>query len=672
MKKPIPKRHKGILLFLVLSALLVLFSMTASAMANTSVAPEKEISTNLEQLLSQAKADYKPAAAPLSPFTSYGYYNAGTDVYFTSHTSESTYSYYSGYQVPVSAVFKNADLAPNIECYFGVYDVVNKEYVDVYFLGVLGMVQDEGSLYIDTSGLTVSTGRYTIDAFIYDATPGIEDMDIYDEIGLTVKTISTPVISSAKSTGESSVKVTWNALTRVTGYRVYKATSATGTYSYVGSTSSSSYNFTGLTTGKTYYFKVRAYCSGGATAKYGSLSAYKYCKPMPAVPEVTAVSNSYNSVKLSWPKINLTSYYQIYRATSATGTYTYVKSVGASTYSWTNTGLVTGKTYYYKVRSVHTELSGAKFYSSFCSYKAVKPIPSTPKISAALGSNNTSIKVSWSAVSGATVYQIYRSTSLSGTYSYMASVAGSATSWTNTSLPGNSSYYYKVRAYHLESGVKIYSSFSTPKFHDTLGTTTITANPGPDGTSVVIAWNNKRPYQGDYGFEVYRVNPNASLTWLNPSDYTISSFVDTGLQPLTSYTYKVREFHYEGSTKVYAPFSNLATTTTSVVLTAPELTLDGLVYDTSGATPVPGAQFHWTAVENAAGYVIESYDYKTENDFHTLATVGADVTQYTQWGINDVDGIYVYRVYAYYGTLGTSDYVHGVLSNDWTFLSVHY
>ena len=194
-------------------------------------------------------------------------------------------------------------------------------------------------------------------------------MDDYDEIGLNVKALSTPTISSAASSGVHSVKVSWNAQGGVTGYRVYKATSATGTYSYVGSTAMNTYNCTGLTTGKTYYFKVKAYCSGGEVAKYGSASAYKAGKPMPPTPSVTAVSGSYTSAKLSWKAISGATAYQIYRATSATGAYSYLKTTTSTSY--TNTSLTTGKTYYYKVRAYHTESNGTKYYSSFCSYKAV-------------------------------------------------------------------------------------------------------------------------------------------------------------------------------------------------------------------------------------------------------------------------------------------------------------
>jgi len=37
-----------------------------------------------------------------------------------------------------------------------------------------------------------------------------------------------------------------------------------------------------------------------------------------------------------------------------------------------------------------------------------------------------------------------------------------STSYTNTKLTAGKTYYYKVRAYHLEGKTKVYGSFSAP------------------------------------------------------------------------------------------------------------------------------------------------------------------------------------------------------------------
>ena len=77
-------------------------------------------------------------------------------------------------------------------------------------------------------------------------------------------------------------------------------------------------------------------------------------------------SDGKNSVKVSWKKVANAGKYQVYRATAKNGTYKLVKTTTAT--SWKNTGLTTGKTYYYKVRAMNGDTRGA--FSAVKSAKA--------------------------------------------------------------------------------------------------------------------------------------------------------------------------------------------------------------------------------------------------------------------------------------------------------------
>ena len=69
-------------------------------------------------------------------------------------------------------------------------------------------------------------------------------------------------------------------------------------------------------------------------------------------PITSAKSYNYNSIKVSWTTADNATSYRIYRSSSATGPYSLVKITDSNARSYVNTGLVTGKTYYYKVSVV--------------------------------------------------------------------------------------------------------------------------------------------------------------------------------------------------------------------------------------------------------------------------------------------------------------------------------
>jgi glucan-binding YG repeat protein len=70
----------------------------------------------------------------------------------------------------------------------------------------------------------------------------------------------------------------------------------------------------------------------------------------------------------------------------------------------------------------------------------------------------SSISISWSSVTGATGYEIYRSTSSTGNYSLISNI--SSTSFIDTGLTTGVVYYYKVRAYTFVGQAKVYSDFT--------------------------------------------------------------------------------------------------------------------------------------------------------------------------------------------------------------------
>jgi len=277
------------------------------------------------------------------------------------------------------------------------------------------------------------------------------------EAHAAVTSISIPISVKAASSSYNSIKTGWGAVSGASGYEVHRATSSTGTYTLLKTTTATSYDNTGLTTNRTYYYKVRAYSTMGTTKVYSNFSATVSAKPIPSVPvSVKAASSSYNSINTSWGAVTGASGYEVHRATPSTGTYSLLKTTTATSYN--NAGLTTNKTYYYKVKAYRI-VGTTKVYSNFSAAVSAKSIPSAPVSVKAISSSHDSIKTTWGAVIGASGYEVHRATSSIGTYTLMKTTT--ATSYNNTGLTTNKTYYYKVRAYRTVGTTKVYSNFSS-------------------------------------------------------------------------------------------------------------------------------------------------------------------------------------------------------------------
>lgn len=96
--------------------------------------------------------------------------------------------------------------------------------------------------------------------------------------------------------------------------------------------------------------------------------------------------------------------------------------------------------------------------SSLACAKTAKP--GAPKVKSVSAVDSRVLKISWTKVSKAKGYVLYRKTSDSA---FKKIVSVSKTSYTNKKLKSGITYYYKVKAYKTKNGKKIYSKFSNIK-----------------------------------------------------------------------------------------------------------------------------------------------------------------------------------------------------------------
>lgn len=202
---------------------------------------------------------------------------------------------------------------------------------------------------------------------------------------------------------------------------------------------------------------------------------------------------------------------------------------------------------------------------------SVSVAPAPASVQVAVVSQNQ-LTVTWTAASGATSYNVYRSTApavqvIAGN---KVSSANTATSYSDTGLTATTAYYYKVTAVNSAGesigSAEVAGTTPAPAVAVPAAPTGLSAN-AASASQINLAWTGAT---NATGYNVYRaMAANVSITPANKittTPITAFSFNDTtGLASTTSYYYKVTSLNSAGESLLG---STEATATTSAPVAA--------------------------------------------------------------------------------------------------------
>ena len=389
-----------------------------------------------------------------------------------------------------------------------------------------------------------------------------------------------PTGSVSGSGGLGSISIKWDAVSNVTKYKVLAcADSSFGTVT-TSYTLTNSFTEYGLSTKAARYYRIYSIGDNGKTSSgYITSAAFTPALANDGVaPTVgTAVSISVpalanGNLLLNWNGSTSTdaSHYRIIRHTCTSATRTgddggvivgIVDHIGSgSSHTYMDTGLQKGKYYWYAVYTI--DYSGTVSASYFqlpttnaSSARDTTPpaVPTSPSVIAKIGA----ITVTWTAVSDAVKYNIYRYTDgFGGGRTFIGSAVG--TQFTDNTLPTTSSvqYYYKVSSvdsWENESAESGYSSAgvsltpttaidkTAPTVSDS-GANVITAVPNINKTNTVSwtagTFTDAAGGSGKRGYNVWRAEGATGtnkvlLTTINNPDTL--SYIDTSVSGTVYY-----------------------------------------------------------------------------------------------------------------------------------------
>lgn len=256
----------------------------------------------------------------------------------------------------------------------------------------------------------------------------------------------------------------------------------------------------------------------------------------------------------------------------------------------------------------------------------------------------SSIKLAWNKVD-CDGYEITRYSTASKKYVKIADINNAdTTTYTDSGRTSGCYYKYKIRAYKVVDGVKVYSEESN--------IVKATAKPQApalkagniDSDSISMSWN---AIGRASGYEVYRKDAN-SEDYKLVKDLNATTYTDKGLAKGTEYSYKVKSYRVVDGVKVYSGDSN---SISDKIKDSFKLNLE--------KTTRNSVEFSWDKIKDATGYeilrystaskkyvVIDDIDFDKLSDEDREASEEAEVYSYLDQGKTSAT-IYNYQVKAY-------------------------
>jgi hypothetical protein len=435
----------------------------------------------------------------------------------------------------------------------------------------------------------------------------------------------TPTFSNTTTSGYT---VSWTASSDTSGILRYEV-SRDGSASPFSVGTATSYSATDIA-GDTDSWRIRAVDNVGNTGAYGGTASWA---TLCIAPTISLSSKTDSSITVSWTAVTGAGLYDLEYKAASSGTWL---NSGDNTSTALFSGLLSSTSYNFRVRARNAYSLWGAYSITFTTSTEAGPIPlSTPTGLAETVDTDTSISMSWSAVTNNSGYRIARGS----TSTIVRTNATNDVTWTNTGLACNAtSYTYYVQA--IGDGVTYSDSawssgVSMATNPDTTGPTT-PANfivTGRTTSSFSVSWDaSTDTCTGVQNYGVYR---NAVLQ----STQTTRTYNHTGLSAGTQYSSYIYPKDNAGN------IGSLASLSMYTLCIAPTLTAGTTTYSSAviNRNTVTGGSSYtlYYQEQGAPGWTIWSTSMGTSvtvTGLNSNATYGFYAVAYNSDGFPSANG----------------------------------
>ena len=227
----------------------------------------------------------------------------------------------------------------------------------------------------------------------------------------------------------------------------------------ITSNSTTTFRKAGLKAGTAYKFRVKAYKMSGKTAVYGAYSATVAARTNPSVIKGAKLTGrAADALRINWSKNTSADGYivEMYQGNKWVRV---AKIANSNTTTFRKAGLKASSVYKFRVRAY--KMSGkTALYGNYSATVTARTNPSAVKGVKIAGKAKDALRVNWTKNSSAQGYivEMYKG----GKWVRIAKITnGNTTTFRKAGLAKNTTYKFRVRAYHMSGKTALYGNYGS-------------------------------------------------------------------------------------------------------------------------------------------------------------------------------------------------------------------
>lgn len=386
-----------------------------------------------------------------------------------------------------------------------------------------------GTTFTDTSAVAGTLYTYTVKS----AGTGGDSAASTADNGWRGPALPAPsALAATDGSLTTGVQLTWNAVTGVDGYRVYRAIGSAAATEVTAPTVAS-YLDTAVTPGVTYTYTVK---SRKGTANSAASAAETGWRALSAPANVLATDGtSTANVTVTWSGVTGSTGYKVFRATGTAAPAQVGTNLASTVTSFVDSTAVAGTPYSYTVKA----MSAAGDSASSTANGGWRNIAAPTGTLATDGTSTVNVTITWNAATGATGYRVFRAIG-SASPTQVGTTTAAVRTYPDTTAVAGTSYSYTVKA--MTAAGDSLPSAANAGWRNVTAPTGVTAAGGTSVTQVRISWSI-HPDTAVTGYLVFRSIGGAAPTLLaDVAGRTTTGCDDTSVAQaqLASYTVQAK------------------------------------------------------------------------------------------------------------------------------------